>query len=80
MVNCAGHFQGCGFTGLQNVPDTPIARAVAFSGKRSPFLKSKPCHPSGWRGFYFVHCDGYSDRPKPFSANVLTLCKSICRA
>jgi hypothetical protein len=26
---------------------------VVFSGKHSPFLKSKPCHPLGWHGFYF---------------------------
>jgi hypothetical protein len=24
-----------------------------LSGKHSPFLKSKPCHPLGWHGFYF---------------------------
>jgi hypothetical protein len=41
-----------------------------LSGKRLPFLKSKPRQPSGWRGFYFSQCDGYSERPKPFSANV----------
>jgi hypothetical protein len=29
-------------------------KAVVLSGKHLPFLKSKPRHPSGWRGFYFT--------------------------
>jgi hypothetical protein len=34
---------------------------VVFSGKHSPFLKSKPRQPSGWRGFYFMRLS----RPMP---------------
>ena len=37
-------------------------KAVVFSGKHSPFLKSKPRQPSGWRGFCLI---APASRPLP---------------